>query len=126
MEDGTMRRIDETAQELRPTATNATDSTITGGLAYVADMARRLAPYFARSESSQRTMAYLRGWRSSAERKNSWPEAEVCGEPNPYGFQYVLSRADWDADAVRNELHLYISQHLIAPAGCWSSMRPGV
>jgi hypothetical protein len=32
--------------------------------------------------------------------------AEVCGESTPYGFQDLLSRADWDADAVRDELRL--------------------
>jgi SRSO17 transposase len=57
-------------------------------------------------------MAYLRGLLSEAERKNSWQVAEVCGESTPYGFQYLLSRADWDADVVRDELRTYIRQHL--------------
>ena len=38
--------------------------------------------------------------------------AEVCGETTPYGFQYVLSRADWDATAVRDELRPSLIQHL--------------
>jgi len=54
---------------------------------------------------------------SSAERKNSWQLAEVCGEPTPYCFQYLLNRADWDADAVRAELRLYVIQHLGDPNG---------
>ena len=112
-----MQRIDDTAHERLRTITDATASIIEGGLAYFADIARRLAPYFARSESRQRALAYLRGLLSSAERKNSWQVAEVCGEPNPYGFQYLLSRADWDADAVRDELHRYIIQHLGDPDG---------
>ena len=57
------------------------------------------------------------GLLSEAERKNSWQVAEVCGEPTPYGFQYLLSRADWDADAVRDELRIYILQHLGDPNG---------
>jgi SRSO17 transposase len=96
---------------------DATASTIEGGRAYLADLARRLAPYFARSESRQRALTYLRGLLSEAERKNSWQVAEVCGEPTPYGFQYLLGRADWDADAVRDELRLYVSQHLGDPNG---------
>jgi SRSO17 transposase len=80
-------------------------------------MARRLAPHFARSQSRQRVMAYLRGLLSEAERKNSWPVAEACGEPTPYGFQYVLNRADWDADAVRDDLRTYVIQHLEDPNG---------
>jgi len=41
--------------------------------------------------------------------------AEVCGEATPYGFQYVLSRADWDADAVRDARRRYVIQHLGEP-----------
>jgi SRSO17 transposase len=52
-----------------------------------------------------------------AERKNSWQVAEVCGEPTPYGFQYLLSRADWDANAVWDELRVYVMQHLRDPHG---------
>jgi SRSO17 transposase len=83
----------------------------------VADMARRLAPYFARSGSRQHAMAYLQGLLSEAERKNSWQVAEVCGEPTPYGFQYLLSRADWDADAVRDERRTSSMPHLGDPNG---------
>jgi SRSO17 transposase len=112
-----MRQSDTTTKISCPATTDATASTIEGGRAYVADMARRLAPYFARSGSRQRALAYLQGLLSEAERKNSWQVAEVCGEPTPYGFQYLLSRADWDADAVRDELRTYSMQHLGDPNG---------
>jgi SRSO17 transposase len=87
-----------------------------GGLAYLADVERRLAPYFARSESRQRALAYLRGLLSPAERKNSWQLAEVSGEATPYGFQHLLGRADWEADAVRDELRRYLIRHVGDPA----------
>jgi SRSO17 transposase len=107
-----MRQLDETMPgSLSPTA-ETTARIIEGGRAYLADIARRLAPYFARSESRQRASAYLQGLLSAAERKNSWQLAEVCGEATPYGFQYLLNRADWDADAVRDELRTYVIQHL--------------
>lgn len=112
-----MRQIDDTPASSLWIPTDATASTIAGGQAYLADLARRLAPYFARSQSRDRVLAYLRGLLSEAERKNSWQVAEVCGESTPYGFQYLLSRADWDADAVRDELHTYIRQHLGDPNG---------
>ena len=54
---------------------------------------------------------------SEAERKNSWQVAEVCGEATPDGFQSLLSCADWDTDAVRDELRTYSRQHLGAPNG---------
>jgi SRSO17 transposase len=115
MEDGTMRQIDDTPASSLWIPTDATASTIAGGQAYLADLARRLAPYVARSQSRDRVLAYRRGLLSEAERKHSWQVAEVCGEPTPYGFQYLLSRAEWDADAVRDELHTYIRQHLGDP-----------
>jgi SRSO17 transposase len=66
-------------------------------------------------------MAYLHGLLSEAERKNSWQVAEVCGEPTPYGFPYLLARADWDVDLVRDELRLYSIQHWAICTVCWSS-----
>ena len=112
-----MQRINETTELSTLAATDATASTIAGGQAYMADVARRLAPYFARSQSRHRAQAYVQGLLSEAERKNSWQVAEVCGESTPYGFQYLLSRADWDADAVRDELRFYVIQHLGDPNG---------
>jgi SRSO17 transposase len=112
-----MQQIDGIREPLLSTSTDATDRTIEGGRAYLADVGRRLAPYFARAESRQRVLAYLRGLLSEAERKNSWQVAEVCGEATPYGFQYLLNRADWDADAVRDALRTYSLQHLGDPDG---------
>ena len=112
-----MRQSDERTQGPRSTTTEAMARTIEGGLAAWADIARRWAPYFARSESRQRASAYLQGLLSSADRKNSWQVAEACGEPTPYGFQYLLNRADWDADAVRDALCTYVIQHLGDPHG---------
>jgi SRSO17 transposase len=107
-----MRQIDDATERSLSAPTDATSNTIEGVRAYMADPARRLAPHFTRSQSRHRVMAYLRGLLSEAERKNSWQVAEVCGESTPYGFQYLLSRADWDADVVRDELRTSIRQHL--------------
>jgi SRSO17 transposase len=92
-------------------------SAIQGWATYLTDVEQRLGPYFARVESRQRAMSYLDGLLSPAERKNSWQLAEICGEPTPYGFQYLLGRADWDADAVCDELRTYVIQHLGDPNG---------
>ena len=56
---------------------------VQGGAAYLADIERRLAPYFARAEPRQRAMAYRRGLLSPAERKNSWQLAEASGDATP-------------------------------------------
>jgi SRSO17 transposase len=105
-EDSTMPRRNTSTDISPPATTGATASPLEGGLGYWADMARRLAPDVARSESRQRVMASRRGWLREAERKHSWQVAEVCGEPTPDGFQYVLSRAAWEAEAVRDALRL--------------------
>lgn len=83
--------------------------------AYWADIERRIGPLFARSETRSRAMAYLAGLLSPAERKNSWQLAEICGDPNPYGFQHLLGRADWKPDALRDRLRSYVIDYLASP-----------
>lgn len=78
---------------------------------------QRIGHHFARSEPRQRAMDYLRGLLSDAERKNGWQLAEYLGETTPDGVQHLLSRADWDADAVRDDLMPYVYEHLGAPDG---------
>jgi SRSO17 transposase len=82
---------------------------------YWAEIERRIGPVFARSDARSRAMTYLSGLLSPAERKNSWQLAEICGHPNPYGFQHLLGRADWDADALRDKLRTYLTDYLAAP-----------
>jgi SRSO17 transposase len=62
---------------------------------------------FARSDALNRALSYLAGLLSPAERKNSWQLAEQSGAPNPYGFQHLLGRADWDVDVLRDRLQTY-------------------
>lgn len=76
----------------------------------------RIAERFARSEQRQRVRAYLQGLLSPIERKNGWQLAEAAGEANPYGYQELLSRAHWDADAVRDELLDLVREKLADPA----------
>jgi len=75
-----------------------------------------IAGRFARSEQRQRARAYLQGLLSPIERKNGWQLAEAAGEANPYGYQELLSRAHWDADAVRDDLLDLVREKLADPA----------
>ena len=43
--------------------------------------------------------------------------AEHLGEAGPQGVQRLLNAADWDVDAVRDDLRTYVTQHLGDPAG---------
>jgi SRSO17 transposase len=72
---------------------------------------------FARSEPRRRAVSYVRGLLSGVERKNGWQLAEHLGDPTPDGVQHLLARADWDADAVRDDLLGYVRERLGHPDG---------
>lgn len=75
----------------------------------------QIGPRFARSEARQRVLAYLSGLLSPIERKNGWQLAEQAGDRTPYAMQHLLGRAQWDADAVRDDLQAYVRAHLADP-----------
>jgi len=77
----------------------------------------RIGSRFARSEPRERVLAYVRGLLAPVERKNSWTLAERAGEASPDGMQRLLAAADWDADAVRDDVRDYVVEHLGDPAG---------
>jgi SRSO17 transposase len=106
-----MTMIDLPESEIRPL--DAQDVQIWN--LYWGEIARRIGPLFARSESRERAMAYLGGLLSPAERKNSWQLAEICGDATPYAFQHLLGRADWSPDALRDQLRTYIHDYLATP-----------
>jgi SRSO17 transposase len=72
----------------------------------------RIAGRFIRAEPRARVLAYLRGLLGQLERKNGWTLAEAAGEVSPDGMQRLLRTADWDADAVRDELRGYVVERL--------------
>ena len=72
----------------------------------------RLGPRFGRVEPRRRAAAYLRGLLAPVERKNGWQLAEAAGDRTPDGVQEFLSRVRWDADAVRDDLRVYVGEHL--------------
>src|SRR5436309_2382327 len=78
----------------------------------VAAVGDRIGRHFARSEPRRRAVGYIRGLLGDAERKNGWQLAEHLGEATPDGVQHLLARADWDADAVRDDLVGYVADAL--------------
>ena len=67
---------------------------------------------FPGSEPRHRAFAYLQGLLSPVERKNGWQLAEQAGDAAPFGVQHLLGRAQWSADAVRDDLQAYVVEHL--------------
>jgi len=62
---------------------------------------------FKRVETKASAMSYFQGLISSVERKNSWQLSEQAGCENPYAFQYLLGRASWDAQQLRDSVRKY-------------------
>src|SRR3954465_227348 len=72
----------------------------------------RIGPRFARAEPRARVGGYVRGLLSAAERKNGWTLAEQARGAHPDAVQGLLNHADWNADAVRDDLRDYVAEHL--------------
>jgi SRSO17 transposase len=108
--------VSATPWSAAPTPEAELVATLTAAAEEVPAVAQRLAPRFARSEARRHAQAYLRGLLSPVERKNGWQLAEVVGDRTPYAIQHLLGRADWDPDAVRDDLRAYMVEQLGDPA----------
>ena len=86
--------------------------TVHGWSGRLVELIERLAPRFPRKDLRGRAESYLRGLLGSADRKNSWQLADATGAATPHGFQRLLGRSRWDADAVRDDLVDYVAEHL--------------
>ena len=77
----------------------------------------RIAGRFRRAEPRARVRQYLCGLAAGLERKNGWTLAERAGEVSPDGMQRLLRWADWDVEAVRDDVRDYLVEHLGDPQG---------
>src|SRR5258708_3125463 len=77
----------------------------------------RIGTHFRRAEARQRACGFLQGLLAPVERKNGWQLAEELGERGPRGVQRLLGEADWDEEAVRDDLRAYVTEHLSGEDG---------
>lgn len=75
-------------------------------------VALRINGRFMRREQRLHAGRYLQGLTSRVERKNGWQLAEQMGDPTPVNLQHFIARAEWDANAVRDDLHSYVVEQL--------------
>jgi SRSO17 transposase len=68
----------------------------------------RIGPRFSRYEPLRHAAGLMLGMVSGLDRKNCWTIAEHRGDRSPDGPQHLLSRAKWDAEAVRDDLRDYV------------------
>ena len=87
-------------------------SLISQGAQALAELSVRIGTRFGRAEVRKRVGPYLRGLLTSVERKNGWQMAEELGDPDAHGVQRLLAEADWDEEAVRDDLRAYVIEHL--------------
>jgi SRSO17 transposase len=80
--------------------------------AELTEVQARIGPHFRRAEVRSRAGRFLEGLLANVPRKNGWQMAEALGENGPRGVQRLLGEADWDEDAVRDELRSYVREHL--------------
>ena len=90
----------------------AGSATVVGRSESLGDLHARIAHRFARSEARERVRRYLAGLLGKIEHKNGWQLSEATGERYPQGVQRLLNSAEWDTDAVRDELGKYVLEHL--------------
>lgn len=75
-------------------------------------LSEQVASHFERSEPRERVQQYLLGLLSNTRRKNSWQVAETMHEYGPQRMQRLLNTAQWDVEAVRDELRSYVAEAL--------------
>jgi SRSO17 transposase len=71
-----------------------------------------MAGRFTRVATRRRVRGFLLGLLADLPQKNCWAIAEHAGEDDPHGMQYLLARARWDTDGVRDDLRDYVVAHL--------------
>ncbi len=85
--------------------------------AHGSEVDRRLAPASgARRPANGPRPPWTACW-ATPRAKNGWPLAETTGDATPYGLQHLLGRAVWSADAARDALYAYVTEHLGDPEG---------
>jgi SRSO17 transposase len=85
---------------------------IGNGAQELATLQGRIGSHFRRAEVRERVGRFLTGLLSGVGRKNGWQLAEELDESGPQGVQRLLNAADWDEEAVRDELRTYVVEHL--------------
>lgn len=68
--------------------------------------------HFARPETRASVESFLQGLLARVERKNSWGLSEEMGKATPYAFQHLLNGAQWDEEALRNDVLTYAREQL--------------
>jgi SRSO17 transposase len=106
-----------TTEERNEETTEPEEAVLDQATEELARVHARIGPRFRRAEARQRARGFLQGLLAPVERKNGWQLAEELGERGPRGVQRLLGEADWDEEAVRDDLRTYVLEQLADEQG---------
>ncbi len=106
-----------TTEEQNDETTETEEAVLDQATEELARVHARIGTHFRRAEARQRARGFLQGLLAPVERKNGWQLAEELGERGPRGVQRLLGEADWDEEAVRDDLRAYVTEHLSGEDG---------
>ena len=72
----------------------------------------RMRPLFTQERAALKAGLFVDGLLGDEHRKTGWMRAEAAGDPGPWRQQAVLGRDRWDADALRDLVRDYVTEHL--------------
>src|SRR3981189_2300363 len=73
---------------------------------------KRIRPLFTQERVATNAGLFVDGLLGDERRKTGWMRAEAAGDPGPWRQQALLGRDCWDADALRDLLRNYVTEHL--------------
>ena len=76
------------------------------------EVKKRIRPLFAQERAALNAGLFVDGLLGDERRKTGWMRAEAAGDPGPWRQQAVLGRDRWDADALRDLVRDYATEHL--------------
>ena len=76
------------------------------------EVKKRMRPLFAQERAALNAGLFVDGLLGDERRKTGWMRAEAAGDPGPWRQQAVLGRDRWDADALRDLVRDYVTEHL--------------
>jgi SRSO17 transposase len=76
------------------------------------EVKNRMRPLFAQERAALNAGLFVDGLLGDERRKTGWMRAEAAGDPGPWRQQALLGRDRWDADALRDLVRDYVTEHL--------------
>jgi SRSO17 transposase len=76
------------------------------------DVKARMRSLFTQDRVAASAGSFLDGLLGDERRKTGWMRAEAAGDPGPWRQQAILGRGRWDADALRDIVRDYVTEHL--------------